>query len=284
MADHEMTSRLVAVMLASAAQFPITRPSPVGGQPPAWLGIPHLYYVDAIEGIDYFRQPADARVHIDVSATFPAEPLKCSPAMPASATGFSSSTGSTNISKSSKSGMPSRRQRNRRRLRRSLHVSTKATPTRTTIAWPQSWESLVDVLMSEVTSSPCERRHTIFVAVESERCAMSKRAQGIAAPEWGRHSSCHRCQPVGIRLAHDPKAPSGGDTPIDFNSLERPARTPPTLGAGSSMTLTTGTAPRTQSGCDARGPSVRYGNRHVGGESLGHGCMSAALAPVIGSR
>ncbi|HEY2251370.1 MAG TPA: PIG-L family deacetylase [Planctomycetaceae bacterium] len=68
MSDHEMTSRLVrdACFGASAPNYMTQQWEPA---PP--LGrIPHLYYVDAIEGIDYFGHPISPEFVVDVSATF----------------------------------------------------------------------------------------------------------------------------------------------------------------------------------------------------------------------
>ena len=42
----------------------------------------------------------------------------------------------------------------------------------------------------------------------------------VPAPERGRHSYCHRCKPVVADPFLWPKAPNGGDTPIDVKRLE----------------------------------------------------------------
>lgn len=68
MSDHEMTGRLVrdACFAASAPnydthQFP---PSPPTEQ------IPHLYFVDPVEGSDYFGNPVEPDFIVDISTTF----------------------------------------------------------------------------------------------------------------------------------------------------------------------------------------------------------------------
>jgi N-acetylglucosamine malate deacetylase 1 len=69
MSDHEMTSRLVrdACFAAPVPNYATRQwdPAPVAPR------IPHLYYVDAIEGIDYFGNPIKPGFIVDVSATFP---------------------------------------------------------------------------------------------------------------------------------------------------------------------------------------------------------------------
>lgn len=68
MSDHEMTSRLVrdACFAASAPNYTTQQWEPAQ----AIQKIPHLYYVDAIEGIDYFGNPIRPEFVVDVSATF----------------------------------------------------------------------------------------------------------------------------------------------------------------------------------------------------------------------
>jgi N-acetylglucosamine malate deacetylase 1 len=68
MSDHEMTSRLVrdACFNASCPNYVTHQwdPSPPTSQ------IPHLYYVDAIQGIDYYGHPLPTDFIVDVSSTF----------------------------------------------------------------------------------------------------------------------------------------------------------------------------------------------------------------------
>lgn len=68
MSDHEMTSRLVrdACFNASCPNYATQQWDPA----PAHAGVPYLYYVDAIEGVDWYgnKQPVDFIV--DISETF----------------------------------------------------------------------------------------------------------------------------------------------------------------------------------------------------------------------
>jgi len=68
MCDHEMTSRLVrdACFGASVPNYKTCQWEPA----PPLAKIPHLYYVDAIEGIDYFGDPLKPEFIVDISATF----------------------------------------------------------------------------------------------------------------------------------------------------------------------------------------------------------------------
>lgn len=68
MSDHEMTSRLVrdACFAASVPNYSTHQWEPA----PILSHIPHLYYVDAIEGIDYFGKPIAPQFIVDISATF----------------------------------------------------------------------------------------------------------------------------------------------------------------------------------------------------------------------
>ncbi|MGQ0637232.1 MAG: PIG-L deacetylase family protein [Planctomycetaceae bacterium] len=68
MSDHEMTSRLVrdACFAASVPNYSTQQWDPA----PLLPRIPHLYYVDAIEGSDYFGNPIEPEFIVDVSATF----------------------------------------------------------------------------------------------------------------------------------------------------------------------------------------------------------------------
>ena len=68
MSDHEMTSRLVrdACFNASCPNYTTHQWDPA----PPTTSIPHLYYVDAIQGIDYFGHPLPTDFIVDVSATF----------------------------------------------------------------------------------------------------------------------------------------------------------------------------------------------------------------------
>lgn len=68
MSDHEMTSRLVrdACFNASCPNYSTHQWDPA----PPTSQIPHLYYVDAIQGIDYYGRPLPTDFIVDVSATF----------------------------------------------------------------------------------------------------------------------------------------------------------------------------------------------------------------------
>ena len=66
--DHEATSRLVrdACFIAPVPNYRTQLWEPA----PPLLKIPHLYYMDAIEGIDHFGKPQPAGFHVDVSKVF----------------------------------------------------------------------------------------------------------------------------------------------------------------------------------------------------------------------
>lgn len=68
MADHEMTSRLVrdATFNASIPNYKTDADSPA--EPTD--RIPHLYYVDALEGLDYFGQSQPVGFYVDTTAVF----------------------------------------------------------------------------------------------------------------------------------------------------------------------------------------------------------------------
>jgi len=68
MSDHEATSRLVrdACFNASVPHYQTHCWDPA----PPLAKIPFLYYVDAIEGIDYFGQPIEPEFIVDISETF----------------------------------------------------------------------------------------------------------------------------------------------------------------------------------------------------------------------
>lgn len=68
MTDHEVTSRLVrdACFCAPIPNFKTEQWDPA----PPTTHIPHLYYVDPIEGIDWFGQPSPTDFIVDISATF----------------------------------------------------------------------------------------------------------------------------------------------------------------------------------------------------------------------
>jgi len=68
MSDHEMTSRLVrdACFHASVPNYATHQWDPA----PLLDRIPHLYYVDALEGVDYFGRPIPPDFIIDISRTF----------------------------------------------------------------------------------------------------------------------------------------------------------------------------------------------------------------------
>jgi LmbE family N-acetylglucosaminyl deacetylase len=68
MADHEMTSRLVrdATFAASVPNYATGADNPA----PPTERIPYLYYVDAVEAIDYFGNRQPAGFHVDVTRAF----------------------------------------------------------------------------------------------------------------------------------------------------------------------------------------------------------------------
>jgi len=66
--DHEMTSRLVrdACFGASCPNYATRQWDPAA----PLRGIPHLYYVDPMEGVDLEGQPAAVDFHVDVTSVF----------------------------------------------------------------------------------------------------------------------------------------------------------------------------------------------------------------------
>ena len=68
MADHEVTSRLVRDACFSAS-VPFYKTEAWDPAPPTER-IPHLYYVDPIEGVDWFGQPVPYDFIVDISTTF----------------------------------------------------------------------------------------------------------------------------------------------------------------------------------------------------------------------
>jgi N-acetylglucosamine malate deacetylase 1 len=68
MSDHEMTSRLVrdAAFNAPIKNFTTHQWEPA----PPTNHVPHLYYVDPIEGIDHFGQAVVPEFYVDITATF----------------------------------------------------------------------------------------------------------------------------------------------------------------------------------------------------------------------
>jgi LmbE family N-acetylglucosaminyl deacetylase len=68
MSDHEVTSRLVrdACFSASVPNYTTGQEQPA----PRVAKIPHLYYVDPIEGIDYYGSYVQPEFIVDITATF----------------------------------------------------------------------------------------------------------------------------------------------------------------------------------------------------------------------
>ncbi|HID24665.1 MAG TPA: PIG-L family deacetylase [Planctomycetaceae bacterium] len=68
MADHEITSQLLrdGCFNAATPNYCTFEPNPA----PALKKIPHLYYVDAVDGIDYFGNPIEPEFVIDISSSF----------------------------------------------------------------------------------------------------------------------------------------------------------------------------------------------------------------------
>lgn len=68
MSDHEVTSRLVrdACFAASVPNYPTEQWDPA----PVTKKIPHLYYVDPIEGVDWYGESVPYDFIVDVTSTF----------------------------------------------------------------------------------------------------------------------------------------------------------------------------------------------------------------------
>lgn len=68
MDDHEATSRLVrdACFNASCPNYATRKWDPA----PATAKIPHLYYVDPIEGVDHWGEPIRPHFYVDITRTF----------------------------------------------------------------------------------------------------------------------------------------------------------------------------------------------------------------------
>ncbi len=68
MNDHEITSRLVrdACFNAPMPNYPTRQWNPA----PPIKKIPHLYYVDAVEGADHYGRPTEVEFVVDISSTF----------------------------------------------------------------------------------------------------------------------------------------------------------------------------------------------------------------------
>jgi LmbE family N-acetylglucosaminyl deacetylase len=68
MSDHEMTSRLVR---DAAFIAPIKNFSTHQWEPASPTGhVPHLYYVDPIEGMDYFGDPVTPEFYVDITSSY----------------------------------------------------------------------------------------------------------------------------------------------------------------------------------------------------------------------
>ncbi len=69
MSDHEMTSRLVrdACFMAPAPNYSTQQWDPA----PPIDHIPHLYYTDSVEGIDWFGDAIPPEFIVDISSTYP---------------------------------------------------------------------------------------------------------------------------------------------------------------------------------------------------------------------
>lgn len=68
MMDHEATSALVRQATFNASIPNYTTDSPNPAKPTDH--IPHLYYVDPLEGVDYFGKPLQPEFHVDVTSVF----------------------------------------------------------------------------------------------------------------------------------------------------------------------------------------------------------------------
>lgn len=66
--DHEATSRLVKDACFGAS-IPLYKTGQWDPAPPT-AGIPHLYYTDALEGVDWFGQPVPYDFIVDTTSTF----------------------------------------------------------------------------------------------------------------------------------------------------------------------------------------------------------------------
>lgn len=71
MADHEMTSRLVRDA-AFNASVPNYYTGAMDAQPPTDK-VPHLYYMEAVDGVDWYGQPMTGGFHVDVSKVYQAK-------------------------------------------------------------------------------------------------------------------------------------------------------------------------------------------------------------------
>ena len=102
--DHEMTSLLVrdACFAAPLPNYITRQWEPA----PPLDRIPHLYFVDPIEGIDRDGRPIPAGFRRRCLARLRPSSGRCSPATPASATGCCGSTAWTSTSKARPSGAP----------------------------------------------------------------------------------------------------------------------------------------------------------------------------------
>lgn len=68
MADHEVTSSLVRQATFNA---PIPNYETGDAEPAkATESVPHLYYVDPLEGVDYYGHPQPAEFHVDITDVF----------------------------------------------------------------------------------------------------------------------------------------------------------------------------------------------------------------------
>ena len=94
MSDHEMTSRLVrdACFSASVPNFSTHQWDPCS----PLEHIPHLYYMDPMEGVDWFRNPVEPDFYINISSTYE-QKNRCWPAITANAHGYKNNTVSMNI-------------------------------------------------------------------------------------------------------------------------------------------------------------------------------------------
>ena len=64
MMDHEMTAQI-----ARACSFGYAVPNACPGPIATGAGVPHLYYADPIEGVDYYGKPIEPTTFVNITAT-----------------------------------------------------------------------------------------------------------------------------------------------------------------------------------------------------------------------
>ena len=133
MTDHEHHERARPRGLLFGIGAELFDP-PMGSRPRRSRTIPHLYYVDAVEGIDYFGHPLQPDFIVDVTADLRAQAKNAGlPRKPAELAPQAARHRRIPGTRRALVGRP--RPRNRRQIRRSLPPTHRATRTRATIGW-----------------------------------------------------------------------------------------------------------------------------------------------------